>query len=507
MRGTLVSPMCLVGLLLMMGCGGKEVGKTEEAGETMTKAAAAEAVMVMPVSTSSEEAREYFLQGQYALDMGRTDDAHEQFQKAVEADPDFAYAYLDLAFSGNSLEEFLAGLDAASAKMANASEPEQLLIQIAQQFRKNNLEQQLQLSRRLVEVAPESPRAWLQLAGVQSAMNHEGEARQSSQKAIELAPNFAPAYMQLGNSYLFVEPRDLTRAEEMMKKAMELAPNESQPHDLLGDVFRMQGTLEEAGQEYTRAAELDPDNAGPLQQRGHVNTFLGNYDQARADYDSSIALGTPNQKATFAVYRAFVSVHAGQPAAAVQELAEVVKQIDELNVPNARGNKIFALTSEAQIALHSGMYDVAEQALQQRAELTRANAEEIGTEEAALNAQADKAIWEGRLAARRGEYEAALQKAQEAMRLRDPIKNPTKNQPVHELMGLVSLLQGNYEDAIAHYQQANPNDIYATYHLALALEGAGRTAEAQELFKKVANWRFNAVGLALVRADALKKIS
>ena len=82
--------------------------------------------------------------------------------------------------------------------------------------------------------------------------------------------------MQLGNSYLFNEPRDFDRALESMETLVALLPDEPISHDLLGDVHRARGNLEGARDAYTRAAELDPENGLPMQQRGHVNSFLGN---------------------------------------------------------------------------------------------------------------------------------------------------------------------------------------------------------------------------------------
>jgi hypothetical protein len=47
--------------------------------------------------------------------------------------------------------------------------------------------------------------------------------------------------------------------------------------------------------------------------------------------------------------------------------------------------------------------------------------------------------------------------------------------------------------------------MYNKYHLALALEGAGRKDEARELFRQVAESDFNALGYARVREDAEKR--
>ncbi len=47
--------------------------------------------------------------------------------------------------------------------------------------------------------------------------------------------------------------------------------------------------------------------------------------------------------------------------------------------------------------------------------------------------------------------------------------------------------------------------MYIRYHLALAEEGAGNSAEAKKLFREVSEWNFNSVGFALVREDAAAK--
>ena len=55
-------------------------------------------------------------------------------------------------------------------------------------------------------------------------------------KALDVSPDFGPAYVQLGESYLFDEPRDFAIAENYMEKILALQPNEYRSHDLIGDV-------------------------------------------------------------------------------------------------------------------------------------------------------------------------------------------------------------------------------------------------------------------------------
>src|SRR5207247_11031839 len=107
--------------------------------------------------------------------------------------------------------------------------------------------------------------------------------------------------------------------------------------------------------------------------------------------------------------------------------------------------------------------------------------------------------------ARQGADWTAPAKADAAMKLVATDANPRKNEPAHDLMGYSALQQKKYLEAIDHYKQANPNDIYVRYNMALAQQGAGHAGEARRMFKEVAIYNFNNVNYALIRADAISK--
>ncbi len=494
--------------ITLVACGEQQAGETdamEFARPDLSTEVTTGMVIELPITTTSDDARDHFVQGQRALDMFRFIDAHQHFEMAVEADPTFAHAYLNKANSSPSLDGFKTDLDRAKQYAQQASDGERLLIEITQKGFDSDIEGQLASANELVQLHSTSPRAWLTLAGVQSVLNNHDEARASMNKAAELSPNLATTHMQLGISYLFNEPRDFAKAEESMLKAVESEPNEPNPHDNLGDVYRAQGELEKARDEYTRAAELDPTNASPPQQRGHVNSFLGDFDEARADYDLAISLGRSNEPAAYGVYRAFVSVHAGQPDAAIDELNGLVNRIDAMGIDEPTGNKIFALTSAALIGMHTGNLDAAEEALEQRTGLMRTQIATVGTDEFTRSQEANMAYFDGLFAARRGDYDLANTKIAEFTELVEPDANPRKMEPAHEMMGLVSLLQGNGAEAVSHFELGNPNNFYTKYLLARSHEEAGHADVAKELYGEIAIYNFNSVGFALVRQEATEK--
>ena len=462
-------------------------------------------ILKLPVTTSSAEARSHFLLGQRTLDLGRFIEANGHFKAAVSADTSFAFASLNAANTANSFAEFTSNLEQAERHAAGASEAERLLIQMARKGLENDVEGQLALAQQLVAKFPESPRAYLALANVQGAMNRNADARASIAKALGLAPRLLVAHTTLGNSYLFGEPKDFAKALEHMQHAEALAPTEPFMHDLLGDVYRAQNNLTQARAEYTRGHQLNPADASLLQQRGHVNSFAGDYAAARADYDSAIAVGRANEKGAFAPFRAYVSIHAGDPQGAIAELNRLVTAVDGMGIPEPRGVKIGALSDIAAIAIHVGDFPAAERALQQRTPLMMQQADAAGSEAFRRAQQANVAYFDGWLAARKGDSAAARRATDQVATLVAPDANPRKLEPVHELKGFLALQQGNVREAAGHFAQGDLTNPYIQYQYAVALDGAGDKAKAKQLFRELAVYNFNSSGYALIRKDAQRQ--
>ena len=169
------------------------------------------------------------------------------------------------------------------------------------------------------------------------------------------------------------------------------------------------------------------------------------------------------------------------------------------------GAKIFSLTNAATICMHTDMHDDAQDMVRQLSTLWRANAGSVGTEEFNNIIEANVAYFEGMAAARRGDFAKARSAAETNARLVASQDNVRKMENYHDLMGIIFLREEKYDEAVEHYRQANLNAMYTKYHLARALEGAGKTDEAKALYREVANWNFNSVGYALVRKDAMAR--
>jgi len=459
-------------------------------------------IMGIPVTTSSADARNHFLQGQRELDLARNFEALDHFKRAVAADTTFAIAYLNIANTGNSLDEFKTNLARAERLAAGASDAEQLQIEIARKGLENDASGQLATAEQLVAKYSQSPRAYLALGNLQAGLNRNADARASYEKALTLAPRFAAAHVAMGTSYLFGEPRDFNQALQQFQAAEELAPNEPAMHDNLGDAQRALNDLPQARAEYTRGHQLNPRDAGMLQQRGHVNSFSGDYDAARADYDSAMAVGRGNERGFFAPFRAYVSAYAGDARGAIAELNRLVAQADGMGIPDPVTVKVNALSNVAVIAIDKRDFPAAAAALKQRTPLVMQQADQVGSAGFRRAQEQGVAYFNAWLAAREGDYRTAQRETNRLTALVTPDANPRKMEPVHQLKGFIALYQGHNADAAAHFAEGNLLDPYIKFHYAMALDGSGHSEQAKPIFRELAVYNFNSLGYALIRKEA-----
>ncbi len=505
---------CFTAATLLAACSQQQdASVTEAVDEAATETAMAEAAANdggIPLSKASKTAMSRYKKVRKLADSGDFIEANQLARKLTEEDPEFVGGWIMLGNTAQSGEQFVKATTRAKELSANGTEGEQIWVDINMTFVTNNAEEGLRLGQKLVEKYPESPRAWIVYSGLQGGLNYHDDARASATKAIKLAPNQTSGYNTLGFSYLYNSPKDFTKAEKNFKHAVELEPEEDNHWINVGDVHRAMGDLKTARNDYSKALKIDADNDIAAVKRAHVNSFLGRYEQARTDYDMGIAAGREGNQSGLANYRAFIHLHAGDHEAAVEELKGELNRIDTLEMPSDQktASRNFVLTNIADICFNYGMLEDAGSAVGQLSVSLAESGTNSGDEDFARQQKATATYWRGKLAARQGNYAEAASLAEEFGAFLVDDDNPRKMEPYHELHGLISLLQEDYQASINHYRQANlstspgPGDVKNIYMLARALQGAGMTDEASELLEEVANWNFNSVWFAMLRKEA-----
>ena len=489
----LMTPLLLTGVL---GCAPQEAPPTEVAEVVVEE---------IPVTTASETARALHAEGEYLLDVGRNVEARQKFQAAIAEDPGFVRAHFNQSNAALSFKEFQTCLDMASENLASASDGEKLMVEVNRTFLSNDNQTGLELAQQLADTYPNSPRAAIMLAGLQSAMNDNEGARASYTRALELDPTSAGALFGIAGNYLGGEPKDFLKAEEWVQKAIAAYPDEAKGYEVLGDIKRGQNDLEAAREAYNQAAAKDPALAVAQHKKGHVNSFLGNIDEARAAYDAGVAAAPPESKAVYAVFKAFTRIHEGNVPAALDELEALADGMEAMGTPSdqLKGNQIFAMNSHATAAMHAGLFGRAAQSVAKGNELRMAVADEVGTDDARRIQEAACHQWDGVLAAYRGKPAKAAEHAEAIAALVAEDENPRKLEGYHYVLGIAALKAGDNTKAAEHLRQANyKNNMYIRYQLAEAEEALGNTEAARKMFAEVGNFNFNSVGFALVGRDA-----
>ncbi|MBP1767646.1 MAG: Tetratricopeptide 2 repeat protein, partial [Candidatus Aminicenantes bacterium] len=108
------------------------------------------------------------------------------------------------------------------------------------------------------------------------------EAVAEANKALDLDPKWVFILNQLG--YLYIETRDLEKAEEYLKKAVAAAPEDANPLDSLGYFYFLTGRLDEAIAQYKEAVRLKPD-FGSEAIIAYIYAVKGDYAEALASLD------------------------------------------------------------------------------------------------------------------------------------------------------------------------------------------------------------------------------
>lgn len=181
--------------------------------------------------------------GQDYRDSQQLEEAVEAFREAVEADPDFALAWVGLADSYSLLSE--------NGTIAQTD---------TWPLRKAAIDHAL-------EIDPQLGEAYVSLGllayhKVMSGMTeHIDEAEQSFLKGIDLRPNYARAYHWYSMLLNAAFPERIDESIGLMQAAAELDPRSAVIALNLGSVYRFRGLYALSERQYLKVIELNPEFA------------------------------------------------------------------------------------------------------------------------------------------------------------------------------------------------------------------------------------------------------
>jgi len=257
--------------------------------------------------TNNLQAYDAYLRGRQLMATRKVDKLQQAvtaFGKAVEIDPRFALAWVNLA-DANSL---LAGYQSMS-------------LEVVIPDIENAIAQALSIDDQLGE-------AYASLAQVHVYYQRQDEAEAAFRKAIKLSPNYATAYHWYSNYVLGTSRLRIAESTALAQKAFELDPRSSIIGVVLANRYQAWGLLTLAEHQYQRVIELDPDFVNAYSGlAGLYLTDLSQFDRALAYY----------QKAS--------QLDPGNPYNLINQL-ELFQQLGDINAMQNIRNAIAATTGE-----------------------------------------------------------------------------------------------------------------------------------------------------------------
>jgi tetratricopeptide (TPR) repeat protein len=453
----------------------------------------------LAVTTSSEEARKEFLQGRDLAERLLAQDSLAHFDKAIQLDPQFAYAELGRATASPTAKEFFDHLKKATSVAGKASEGERLLILATEAGANGEAAKQKEYLEKLVAIHPNEERAHFQLGGYYFGEQDFSKAIEHYKKATELAPQYSPAYNILG--YAYRQKGDFLNAETAFKKYIELIPKDPNPYDSYAELLLKMGKFDESIAQYRKALAIDPKFFASNVGIASALTYMGKPDEATAELQKITDNARSDGDRRTALFGStVVNVDSGK-------LDKALADVDKQYAIAEKINDVAAMTGDLQnrgtILLEMGKHAEAKEAFEKLLQMTEASSLSNEIKE---NTRLFHHYNLATVALLTSDIKTAKTEAEEYRK--GATKNPAQVRQAHQLAGMIALAEKAYDQAIAELEQTGDQNPQNLFRLAQAYQGKGDSQKAKELYKKVAEFNsLPALNYAIVRAKAKKEIA
>lgn len=449
----------------------------------------------VPITTSSAEARELYLQGRDLAERLRATDGRRFYEQAVAKDPDFALAHLGLANTSGTTKEFIEAVTRAAALAGKVSEGEKHMLLGLDAAMKGNVPEVLSHYKELVRLFPNDERAHTLLGNLYFGRQEYENAVSEFVKATAINPSFSQPYNQLGYAYRFLEKMD--DAETAFKKYVRLIPDDPNPHDSHAELLMKRGRFAESIAAYEKALSLDPNFIASYVGIGNNYLSQGRTDQARTAFARIAKVArTTGERRQARFWMAASYVHDGATDKALDELrAGYALAEAERDAGSMSGD----LVQMGDVLREAGRLD---EASAKYAEAVKA-IDQPGVPQQVKDATRRNHVFEtGRVEAARGNLAAARSKADEYAGLIAAHKAPFEVRQLHELRGTIALADKRAAEAVKELREANQQDPKVLYLLALAYRDAGDARQAAAFATKAARFNGLAFNYGYVRTKA-----
>ena len=231
---------------------------------------------------------DYLRKGNRAYDAKNYTEAIDNYNKAIEKQPDFADAYNNRGVAYDSLGEY-------NKAIADYNEA--------------------------IRLKPDAAVAYNNRGNAHADLGEYDMAIADYNEAIRLKPDYADAYYNRGNNYNNLGEYDKAIAD--YNEAIRLNPDTAVAYNNRGSAYNDLGEYDKAIADYNEAIRLNPDTAVAYNNRGYYYAKKGEYDKAIEDCNKSLKL-RPDYAETYDS-RGYAYAGAGEHDKAIVDFTKALK--------------------------------------------------------------------------------------------------------------------------------------------------------------------------------------
>jgi tetratricopeptide (TPR) repeat protein len=450
----------------------------------------------MPVTTSSPQALQDFLQGRELMEKYRLSEALVYFKKALELDSNFVLAYLYMNDCFISSKEQLENFNQAFKRIDAVSRGERVMVEAAHEGLRGNAKKQQELLEKLVAIYPRDERLYLMLGNFFFGQREWEKAITIYKQALQINPQFPSPYNQIGYSYRYLG--NYAEAENAFKKYIKLIPNDPNPYDSYAELLLRMGEYEVSIEQYEKALQINPNFFYSYIGIATNLNFKREYEEARKELK--------------AMYR----ITSGDAEKSLYYYAVAVSYADEGNLDLARAEleKRFELavaghdTLAINNSIHTIVYILLEQGKIEEAKEKTEFANKLSQES---NLPPEIKQWSiqrifidrALIALKENNFAEARRNAEEYEQEVHKHDNPLLLNVVNEIKGMIDLEEQKYDQVIEELEKISQGDASVLYLLARAYRGKGDMQKAEQSYKQILSLNeLNSLEYAILRHKA-----
>ncbi|HEY0082767.1 MAG TPA: tetratricopeptide repeat protein [Pyrinomonadaceae bacterium] len=324
-------------------------------------------------------------------------------------------------------------------------------------------------------------------------------------KALELSKGASDGERRYLEAVALVRAQKPTEALPLLKQLAADYPDERMVHMMLGQVLFNRGEIEEARTHFERAVALDNSTPRAYNLLGNYHLLRGDYARAREMYRQSLkrtlkdtAAFGPNFGLTY------THVYEGNIPEALKVLTRFQEQYAQTSGA-AEFPPVFIWNAIARLHLENGQPAEAIK-FYERGYQTVPGSKLPAEEKLIWLGRLHHG--RGRALSKLGKHEEAWREAELIKKMieENPERGKQFMTSYHYIAGYLRLEGGDYAKALEHLKQADQTDLFHKLLLARAYDRSGDAANAQKIYREIVDSKQNNLERALAVPEAKKKL-